>query len=386
MKICIVVRILWSAGTQKFAIQQAKAFQDAGHEVTIIFLRSTESGHVYDELLKTVEYEIMFQGNKSIFVPLYDLITGIFMPNRKGEGRVDYNLIRRFPRYIRRRNFDHIICQDQWSGLAGYYAKRKLGIKYSVIIHEQVNNFPWIKGFKRILVTLALRWQRKILYNADRIFTVTEPVAETIKGFYRDKLDVSSVFPGIDNHIERNYSIKKNQIIMVSYWNEVKIPEAYIPIFKGIEGYNFVMAGNWISLEYRNMFLDKIQHENLKDKVTFVDHLSEVEKSALFAESKFYLRFGQDEKGPGYGTIEALESGLPVICNNGLGISPYLLDKSFALVIDDLRDIESIQTFINRSDTKDNYERLQEQIEAMIDKLSWTTHANKIITEIQGRK
>ncbi|MEM0135150.1 MAG: glycosyltransferase family 4 protein [Thermoplasmatales archaeon] len=384
MKICIVVRILWSAGTQKFAIQQAKALQDAGHEVTVIFLRSTESGKVYDKLLKNVRYEIISEKNTSKFVHIYDLITGIFMSNRIGEGRVDYNLIRRFPRYIEKRNFDHIICQDQWAGLGGYYAKKKLGIKYSVLIHEQVNNFPWVKGFKRLFALLALRWQKNILYNADRIFTLTEPVAETLRRFYRGKVKVTSVFPGLDNHIERNYPDKKNQIMLVSYWNEVKIPESYIPVFKSIEGYNFIIAGNWISLAYRDSFIDKLRQENIIDKVIFVDHFSEDEKSALFRASKFYLRFGLNEKGPGYGTIEALEYGLPIICNNGLGISYYLSDKSFALVMDDLRNTEGVRAFIKYYDTKEKYERLQEEIGVIIDKLSWASHANKIIAEIMG--
>ncbi|MEM0136020.1 MAG: glycosyltransferase [Thermoplasmatales archaeon] len=297
---------------------------------------------------------------------------------------MDYNVIRRFPRYIEKRNFDHILCQDQWAGLRGYYAKKKLGIKYSVSIHEQINNFPWVRGFKRIFALLALGWQKNILYNTDRIFTLTELVTETLLRFYRGKVKVTSVFPGLDNHIERNYPYKKNQIMLVSHWNEVKIPESYISVFKGIESYNFIIAGNWISLEYRDSFINKLRRENIIDKFIFVDHFSEDEKSALFRASKFYLRFGLNEKGRGYGTIEALEYGLPIICNNGLGISYYLSDKNFALVLDDLRNTESVRAFIKYCDTKEKYESLQDDIGVMIDKLSWSSHANKIITEIMG--
>ena len=84
MRIAIVVRILWSAGTQKFAILQAKALAKAGHSVEIIFLRKTTNGNVYDDLLKDMNYKILSERNGSLFVPIFDWITGIFMSNRKG--------------------------------------------------------------------------------------------------------------------------------------------------------------------------------------------------------------------------------------------------------------------------------------------------------------
>jgi hypothetical protein len=161
LKIGIIVRILWSAGTQKFAIDQARSLKEAGNDVTLIFLRKTKSGAVYAPLLDDLDYRIMAESNTSKFVWLYDLITGIFMPNRRGEGRVDYNLLRKLPKYAKDMNFDYLICQDQWAGLGGYYCYKRLGIKYAVIFHEQVNNFPWIKGIKRIFAYIALKFQKR---------------------------------------------------------------------------------------------------------------------------------------------------------------------------------------------------------------------------------
>lgn len=382
MKIGIVVRILWSAGTQKFAIEQARALQEEGHHVTIIFLRNTKSGDVYAPLLDGLDYKIMTQNNSSRFVWLYDFLTGIFMPTRKGEGRVDYNLLRRLPRYVRDMNFDYIICQDQWAGLGGYYCKKKQGIRYAVVFHEQVNNFPWVKGFKRFFVYMALRWQKKIVMNADRIFTMTEAVAKTINDFYKGEIEVVEIFPGLKNNVVHNYLEKKNQIVLISYWNEVKIPEAYIPIFKGINGYKFVIAGNWISSDYMNKFIDKLTSEGAFDKVTFQSNMSEGEKTKLLHESKFYMRFGQDEKGPGYGTIEAIEAGIPIICNTGLGIADYLKSSNFALVMDNIDKIERINQFLTDTDDEDTYNKVQSEMVQMINEHSWHAHASKMLREI----
>ena len=386
MKIGIVVRILWSAGTQKFAIDQALALKNAGHDVTIFFLRKTKNSQAYEELLKTIDYKILTTINQSKLTPFYDFITGIFIQNRKGDGRVDYNLLRQFPSYIKDMGFNYLICQDQWAGLAGYYSSRKLGVKYAVVIHEQVNNFPWMKGVKRIFAFLALRFQRKILYNADRIFTLTVAVAKTVDDFYKGKLNVNHVFPGLKNNIVFNYTSKKNQILMISYWNEIKVPEVYIPLFKEIEGYNFVIAGNWISQDYRNNYFEKLRQEGVLNKITFIDNMPETQKLELFHESKFYVRFGFQEKGPGYGTIEALEAGLPVICNTDLGISDYLNGNSFALVLNETSDLQKIRDFILANEDVDKYSFLQREIESMLKKFTWKRHASELLQIITDGK
>ncbi len=384
MRIGIIVRILWSAGTQKFAINQAIALTKAGHDVTLIFLRKSKSGEVYDEILNQVKHKVITAQNNSLFAPVYDFLTGIFMSNRKGEGRVDYNLLRRLPKYVKDMNLDFLICQDQWAGLGGYYCHRKLGIKYAVVIHEQINNFPWIKGIKRIFVFLALRWQKKILFNSKAIFTETDAVAQTVSNFYSGRLKVKAIFPGLTNRIEFNYKEKKNQIVAISYWNEIKVPEVYLNIFKAIEGYNFIIAGNWISESYRNQYIEKLREQGVLEKVTFIDHMSEQQKMQVLHESKFFIRLGLDEKGPGYGTIEALEAGLPVICNTGLGIAGYLKEKSFALVLDNANDVGKVRTFVQQSDNGDKYNALQEDISAFLKDFSWESHVSQLIQALEG--
>jgi len=53
MKIIIIVRILWTAGAQKIAIKEAKTLTDMGHNVRLVFLRSTPSAKYLESELKT---------------------------------------------------------------------------------------------------------------------------------------------------------------------------------------------------------------------------------------------------------------------------------------------------------------------------------------------
>ena len=259
MKICILVRILWSAGTQKFAISEAMALQSMGHDVELVFLRKLAKGNVYDDLLKDIKVFVLSERNESTFVPLYDYITGVFMSNRKGEGRVDYNLIKKFPSFAKDRGYDLIICQDLFAGLAGYYNWKKYGTDYLVIIHEIVNDFPWVRSWKRVFAILALNYQRRVLVNAKAVISQTLKVARSVESFYQnDGLKCTDIFPGLEGKEFRRYGERESSIALLSYWNEVKSPDMYFPLFKAIGNYKFIMIGNWTSEPYKNDFLKKI--------------------------------------------------------------------------------------------------------------------------------
>jgi len=379
MKIGIVVRILWPAGTQKFAILQAKALADAGHEVEIIFLRKTKNGNVYDDILKDLNYKVLTEENRSLLVPIYDWITGIFMPNRKGSGRVDYNLIRKFPRYAKNR-YDLIICQDQWAGLAGYYTWKKYKTPYYVIMHEGVIEFPWIKGIRRVLVWFALHYQKLILINAIKVLSLTKKVAATVDEMY-SKYNIKCIynFPGLLEKKITDYSEKLNTISLVSNWNEVKFPEMYIDLFDNLKNYSFLMIGNWMSESYRDYFITKLKERKVFERVRFISGLSEAEKDEIISSSKFSVRFGQGEYGPGYGSIEVLELGVPIIINSELGITDFLQDYECGLIVDNPSDTSVISRFISDNDNPSRYQHLQSEIKRFIAEHSWKSHIEKLL-------
>ena len=150
MKIRVLARMFLFARTQKFEISEAKALQVMGHDVEFVFLRKLAKGNVYDDLLRDIKVFVLSERNESPFVPLYGNITGIFMPNKKGEGRVDYSLIRKFPSFAKDRGYVLIICQDQFASLARYNKWKKYGTNHLDIIHERVNDFSMGQGLEKI--------------------------------------------------------------------------------------------------------------------------------------------------------------------------------------------------------------------------------------------
>lgn len=58
MKIVILVRILWTAGAQKIAINEALELKRQGHDIDLIFLRRGKTWKAYEELLSKINYRI----------------------------------------------------------------------------------------------------------------------------------------------------------------------------------------------------------------------------------------------------------------------------------------------------------------------------------------
>ena len=142
------------------------------------------------------------------------------------------------------------------------------------------------------------------------------------------------------------------------------------------------MIGNWISESYKNSFISKIKERGVFEKVTFLSGISESEKNQEISKCKFFMRFGKGEYGPGYGTIEALEMGVPVIINTDLGISDYLVDYNCALILDDPTDpseISKVKRFIEENDNPDAYQYVQNEIKRFIKKHSWESHVERLM-------
>ena len=175
MRIGIVVRILWPAGTAKTAAIEAMYLQKMGHQVYVFFIRNSTYKYAYQDLLKNVNYVVLHPDHKSTMSGLYDIVTGIFAPDRKGDGRVDYDLIKSFYNDTIDYRLDYLICHDQWAGLAGQVAKQQLGIPYSVFLHERLSNF----GSVPILGWYANYLERNVLSNASKIFVITNKIAES---------------------------------------------------------------------------------------------------------------------------------------------------------------------------------------------------------------
>lgn len=379
LKVGIVVRILWSAGTPKFSTEDASTLREKGPDVTLIFCGKTKNDDVNLLLIDGLNYKIIEESDTSKFVWSYNFFTGIFISNRCCDGRFDYNLAGRHPNYIKDMNLDYLLCQAQWASLGRYYRYKKRSIRYVVIFHIPVNNLPSIKGMNGIFLYLALRFQKEIIIHASRISTETESIARAVRKFYNGEFRVTFNFSGLTDNVIRNYSKKQNKISLISFWNEVKMAGIYIYVFKELYNYKFTRVWNRVLPEYNQKSMDKLKTDGVMDKVSLLGSISEVQKILLLKEKKIFVWFGQDELWPGYGNIKV---GIPIICNSSLGVAEYLENYTFARVLEDINNTDKLNQFIELVDNEEIYDSTQSDIDKIIVKYSWHKHTSRLVQEI----
>lgn len=372
MKIIILVRILWTAGAQKIAISEAKELTKMGYEVKLIFLRETESGKNILNELKGVNYEI-FSGVNYKPRGIYSFITGIFMADRKGEGTVDYNLINKFAKSIQKEDADYIICHDQWAGLAGLKIKKRLGIPYSVMMHEHIEgnyNIP-------VLGKIATDLERDVLKNADEIFAVTDKIANNVTSVYGFKC--TTAFPGMNLLKTKSFNERGNILLATSTWGNDRFPDAYLDIIKVIPDFKLYFIGRWNQKSEFEEFKNNIEKSNLQEKVVINNNMPNDELDELYTSAKFLIRFGgTKEYGLGTATIESISHLTPIIIDSVLGISNVIAKYGGGCIVDK-NDTDKILDFILKNNNKIDYEKLQNNLFNITKEYTWERHCKILL-------
>lgn len=376
MKIIILVRILWTAGAQKIAIREARELEALGNQVELVFLRGKKLPE-YDELLEGINYKIISETGNSIFSPLYQYITHKFMPDRGIETRVDYNLIRYFPKYIKNKRVDYIICHDQLAGLAGYYTFKKLGVKYSVIIHERLSLNSSVLG------KMWHKYEHKVLEKAIDVFTITEKIADSVQKIQNIKANAN--YPGMDVQRTTGFFKKENSLIAVAMWDYGRKPELYLDIIEKVPDFILYFVGNFRFKELENEFKDEIKKRKLEKKVIMKQGIMESTLIDLYQKSKFVIRFGFGEFGLGTATIEAMQNCVPLIINSELGTAELVNRYSCGLVLKDIAP-KTINRFIDENNNENSYKILQDNIVNLSNNYSWRKHAERLLIPLSSSK
>jgi glycosyltransferase involved in cell wall biosynthesis len=373
MKIIILVRILWTAGAQKIAIKEARELQSMGNDVELIFLRGKKLPE-YEEMLDGINYKIISETGNSILSPLYQYVTNKFTPDRRSESRVDYNLIRKFPEYVKNKDVDYIICHDQLAGLAGYYSHKKFGIKYSVFVHEKLT-----PNHDSILGPLWHHYEHNILKNAVKVFTITDKVAKTVEEIQNIRAVVN--YPGMDINKITEFSKKENGLIAVSMWDYGRKPELYLDIIENIPEFILYLVGNFRIKELENLVKKEIKKRNLEQKVIMKQGIKESELIEMYQKCKFVIRFGFGEYGLGSAAMEAMQNCDPIIINSDLGTAELVNKYSCGIVLDDINS-DNIKKFINEDNNINSYEKLQGNIIKLSKDYTWKKHSEKLLAPL----
>jgi glycosyltransferase involved in cell wall biosynthesis len=369
MKIIILVRILWASGAQKIAIEEAKTLTQLGHEVKLVFLRETESGKLLEPTLASLDYEI-FSTRKPSWV--YSTITGMFMPDRKGEGALDYNLLQDYPKTVTPNEADLIICHDPWAGIAGYRINKKLNIPYSIFYHEGISGEYPIP----LLGRFAKRTEENVLKKASKIFGVTAKVANSVRRVY--EVEVIPNFPGMNLQEYDIFNDKQDVLVASATWDKNRDPTKYIDILDELPDFTLYIVGRWRSgTEYQD-FLNLLSSRKLSNRVIIEDRISESKLQTLYKKAKFNLRYGTNEMGPGMSNIESISHLTPIVVDSVLGISDLIIEYGGGGVVDTWNSM-NVSAYIRENNNELNYKKLQNQLLKIVNQFTWEKHSNILL-------
>ncbi|BDC17453.1 hypothetical protein HS5_03430 [Acidianus sp. HS-5] len=198
----IVLRILWTGGVTRVALEEARNIPGS----KLIVYRKART--YYD--LSNVNLQVLFEGKSKA---IYRFITSIYAGHRGEEATVDLDRIIKAKDLIKGPSLFH----DQFAGLTGYLRWRKYKEDYAVYIHETSLDSQGIKW------ALPRYLEKKILSHSKLIITNSKWNAQILSshGF---KSEV--VYPGC--YPKEKINLEREKIVVaVSLWDEGRKPEIY---------------------------------------------------------------------------------------------------------------------------------------------------------------
>lgn len=402
MKIGYITRLLSKQGAPRTAVLTCIQFNRLGLDSIPIFVRMSDGLDTYSDLLKETEYLALYKRNhKGPFTWLYDFISGLFMHDRKGDLRIDFDLLKSSYRLIQDSGFTYIVCQNRWAGIAGYYIYKKLQIPYSVLIQEKLHIYDhrliekydesrasqYLLGFVRKLAgKLISSLESKVLENAIVIFATSKVIQKSIIEKYpslKDKIVLN--YRGLD----LPFSIKKvyfgdrlDRIIIDSQWDTGRRPEKYLEIAKQLEEYKFLITGGWRDIKLKDQMLSTIHNEKITN-VEIKTQFTQSDLLELFSNSKFAIRFGYSEGGIPNAFLLAVSTRTPIIVNQGIGCNEIVESMGGGEIVD---SIEEVVNAVRVMDNEKIYDQKQFELEKILQTYSWERHAKALLSPISNKK
>lgn len=357
----IATRLMWPGGVFRTALEEARYTSSK-----LYVLRKAH--HPTPFSTEGVNFEILRNSNSNgnILTNVFSLLTLFYDKERGTDATIDLDLIFKLSKMgdIKDHN---ILYFDQFIALSGYINYVKYGKSYNIFLHETV------LGRKHDLKTVPLAmYDKLILRHAKNVITNSLWNQKVLANF---GIKSQVVYLGCDPVDKLNFK-RKPIVIAVSMWDRFRKPELYVDLAKEVNAEVWI-CGSWTRDDYKMEFIEKYG-----DAVHVTGPITDDFLNDLYNEASFYIRFGFEERGPGLGGIEALGHGLPVISNQGLGISEVIDDSVNGFIVSDMHEAaEKINHVLSNNEKhlvmiKNAWLKGRE--------LSWANHAKRVTEILRG--
>jgi glycosyltransferase involved in cell wall biosynthesis len=388
--IILLSRNLWFSGLFKMVLGEAKELDRRGVPNLLVFMLGSSGAPWLLPLLGKHRVSLVrgFPRHDVLSVASY-ILTKLLSPISSFEARVDLAAVFLTYRFLRRQTSAQLLCHDQYSGLSGLLLKLLNGADYFVFVHDRTSEE--INYRSPLQRKLGGAIDRLVLKRSKGIFTNSQAtrgsVARLLSGTRSPPLYLARC-PALDHSTRTLRTGDKDSmkpvVLVVTTWEAGRFPFWYARVASFLKKGSMRLVGVWKDPAELTRVRGYITDNHLEERVTIVGEVTEAQLQEEYERASLFLRIGRRESGPGFGILEALGHGLPIVTNRGLGGSEILEGNSEEVVLPE--DDPSLIPPAKLAAVLDSILSNPERLELMRDSalriaagLSWESHIETIL-------
>ena len=195
-------------------------------------------------------------------------------------------------------------------------------------------------------------WVRTLLQNADRIVGQSRNTLENVRKFYDPNIQAERIPLGIRRPLDgtasrHDYGFGQNEVLLITVGRLVarKAIDQLISLMKNLNSayVHLLIIGTGPQEQALREQASALQ---IKERIHFLGHVEEAEKFKLLRMCDVYISTSQHE-GFGLVFLEAMASGLPVICYDYGGQTDFLENNHTGYLVP-LNDVASLIQYCQR--------------------------------------
>ena len=264
--------------------------------------------------------------------------------------------------------------------------------KKSVVSILDVSYIYFPQLFKKKDLIQLKKWTKYSARKSDKILTISESSkSDIIKEYGVSGNKIEVIYPGINTSLpvnnklkmedlEKKFGIKNKYILFVGTLQPRKNIERLIEAYSKIEtDASLVIVGRrgWQFEE----ILNAPEKYNVKDKVLFLENVSDEDLPAIYRNAEFFILPSLYE-GFGIPVLEAMNYGTPVITSNISSLPEVGGDAALYVDPNDTTDIaEKMKKLLEDDNLK---RQLIEKGKKQVEKFSWEKSARQTLEVLEG--
>jgi glycosyltransferase involved in cell wall biosynthesis len=335
MRIAVLVDRLEVGGVEKVAIQQVAALREAGHDATLVLLRSRGAGlDAYREELARVPVAVLERRlpralRGSLPIPGFAFLQTFHFT---------YPLTAR--RLVAPGEFDCVLAHGTYTCLTALAVQRVRSIPVAAFVWDPTYHVlsssaysgRAVGALRPVLLPLGSRFDSWLARSAALVVVGGTPYESYLREAGARRLLVS--YPAATPVVEPvGAEGRRPEMLAVTAWKHGKSPERLLGVLERVPELRLVLAGDWLDGRLREEFDAEARARGLRERVEITGALSETALAERYAHARFVV---QTWRSPGFGLspLEAAATGTTFVIPRGQGSAEIFRDGVDGLFYD----------------------------------------------------